>query len=303
MYIVDMHCDSLLTVNGERGLINTYNLSTKYPQIQFFAEFCPKGEDLPESRRRNLIRLLDVYLYECDRLGIAKIRTAKDLISATSDEVRCAVLSLEGGGGLFSDSEELNTLANAGLLVMGMAWDKNELSSSAWDEDDGGLTEEGKRLCRKASELGIILDVSHLSDKAFYDTLENYTNPVLATHSNFRSVCHSPRNLTDGMALKIAERGGVIGLNLYPPFLNDSGKATFDDIYRTLDYGLGLVGENCLGFGFDIDGTDGNYPEGISLQTSIHEQVIDKLLSKYDTRVVEKIAGENVIQFLLNNII
>lgn len=303
MYIVDMHCDSLLTVSGDLGLINSYNVSSKYPQIQFFAEFCPKGQDTPELRRRKILRLLNTYLYECDRLGIEKLKCVKDLMDATRDDLRCAVLSLEGGGGLFSDSEELNTLAGAGLLVMGMAWDKNELSSSAWDKEDTGLTEEGKKMCKRAMELGIILDVSHLSDKAFYDTLEYYQAPLLATHSNFREVCASPRNLTRDMALRIASRGGVIGINIYPPFLNDSGAATIDDIYRHVDYGLEYIGENHIGFGFDIDGVDGNYPEGISLASSIHEQVIDKLLSRYSASTVEKIAGENVINFLADNML
>ena len=302
MYIADMHCDSLLTVNGDRGLISAYNFATKHPQIQFFANFSPKGKDEPSVRRKKLVRMLDVYLYECERLGITRLKTVKDIIDATRDEVRCAVLSLEGGGGLFADSEELNTLAGSGLLVMGMAWDKNELSASAFDKEDTGLTDEGRKMCQRAAELGIILDVSHLSDRAFYETLECYSAPVLATHSNFRDICKSPRNLTRDMALQVAKRGGVIGINLYPPFLNDSGKASIDDVFRHVDYGLETVGESALGFGFDIDGTDGLYPEGIDLNSSIHEQVIDKLLSRYSASVVEKIAGQNVINFLIDNV-
>ena len=302
MYIADMHCDSLLTVSGDSGLINQYNFSAKHPHMQFVAEFCPKSSEDAYTRRRRLLRLVDIYLYECERLGIAKIKSAKELMDSTREEKRCSVLSIEGGGGLFADSEELNTLAEAGLLVMGMAWDDNELAASAFTENDTGLTEEGKKLCKRAAELGIILDVSHLSDKAFYDTLEYYPAPVLATHSNFRDACNSKRNITLDMARRIAERGGVIGLNIYPPFLNESGKASFEDIFRHVDYGLEAIGENCLGFGFDIDGTSGNYPEGISLEYSIHDQVVDKLLSRYPARVVEKIAGLNVIEFLKNNI-
>lgn len=303
MFIVDMHCDSLLTVNADNGLVNAYNFSSKYPQLQFVAEFCPKGDRDSEERRKRLIRMLDVYLYECERLGINRIRTVKELIDASEKEQRSAILTIEGGGGLFADSEELVTLANAGLLVLGMAWDKNELSSSAWDKEDTGLTEEGKALCERAAELGIILDVSHLSDKAFYDTLEIYRAPVLATHSNFRDVCASPRNLTRDMAKRIAERGGVIGLNIYPPFLRDGGEADIDDIIRHVDYGLELLGERHLGFGFDIDGTDGVYPKGITTDRSIHEQVIDALLSRYSTQTVERIAGLNVLDFLTDNML
>ena len=100
----------------------------------------------------------------------------------------------------------------------------------------------------------------------------------------------------------IAARGGVIGINLYPKFLSGRDDATTDDILRQVDFGLAALGENAIGFGFDIDGTSGNYPKGINPRESIHDQVIDLLLSHYSHSVVEKIAGLNVIEFLKNNL-
>lgn len=302
MFVLDMHCDSLLAVNEESGLIKPYNFSNKYPHIQFVAEFCPKSNEDPFTRRKRLMRLLDLYLYECERLGISQIKSVRDLMRFEEVGGAHSLLSIEGGGGLFQDSEELPTLINAGLFVMGLAWDDNELSKSAWTKDDTGLTEKGRELTKRCEEMGIIIDVSHLSDKAFYDTLEIYQSPVLATHSNFRGVCNSKRNLTDDMALKIKERGGVIGINIYPPFLNESKTASLNDVLRHVDYGLSLLGENAIGFGFDIDGTSGEYPVGLNLNESIHDQIIDLLLSHYSEDVVRKIAGENALNFLKNNI-
>jgi len=100
---------------------------------------------------------------------------------------------------------------------------------------------------------------------------------------------------------KIVARGGVIGLNLYPDFLSE-GEADTDDILRHVDFALENLGEDALGFGFDIDGTDGKYPRGITASHSIHEQVIDLLLSHYSYSTVEKIAGLNVLDFLKNNL-
>ena len=188
-----------------------------------------------------------------------------------------------------------------GLSVLGMAWETNELAASCWDRNDTGLTELGRAMVRKCDSLGIISDVSHLSDKSFYDLMETSRYPVLATHSNFRELCASPRNLTREMAKMIASRGGVIGLNLYSEFLNDSGAATLDDIIRHVDFALENFGENALGFGFDLDGVD-KLPDGISLESSIHDQVIELLLTKYPSETVEKIAGKNVANFLKSNL-
>ncbi len=300
MYIADMHCDSLLTVDGDHGLVNSHNFSAREPQLQFVAQFSPMGEDSPEERRRRIIKDLNIYLYECERLKLSRVQCGRDVFSAVDGGGRSVVLTLEGGGGLFADSPELNTLKGAGLSVLGLAWDDNELASSSRTKCDTGLTEEGRKLALQCSMLGITLDVSHLSDKSFYDLYETSTMPLLATHSNFRDVCDHPRNLTRDMALKLAERGGVIGINLHPLFLSGGADASADDIIRQIDFGLSLVGDEHIGFGFDIDGA--SMPSFISPEASIHDQVIDILLSRYSTETVERIAGLNVVEFLKNNL-
>lgn len=301
MYIVDMHCDSLLNVTAERGLKTRYNLSREYPQLQFFAEFVPcEGKD-PALRRKQLMRYLDMYIAERTRLDLVPIHNCHDLNFAMECEKYSSLLSIEGGGGLFADSEELNTLYRAGLRVLGIAWDTNELATASNDSDDRGLTDAGRALVERASEMGIILDVSHLSDRSTAELLELTPYPVIATHSNFREVCNTPRNLPHSLAKAITSRGGVIGINLYPPTLKESG-ATLDDVLRHVDYALEHFGENALGFGFDVDGTDGEYPIGVDESGSIHDRIVEKLLSHYSASVVEKIAGGNVINFLKCNL-
>ncbi len=302
MYICDMHCDSILRVSSSHGFIERHNFSREYPQLQFAALFVPRGNEEPRERRRRAMHLLDVYLAERERLKLVSVSDCHDLNYAIETERRATLLSLEGGAGLFADSEELTTLYRAGLRVLGVAWDSNELAASCWDNEDYGLTADGRDLVRRASEMGIILDVSHLSDRAFYELCELTPYPILATHSNFRDICSSPRNLTKDMATKIASRGGVIGLNLYPPFITENLACTGEDILRHIDYALENFGENSLGFGFDIDGTDGMYPEGFDERSSIHDRMCDMLLSRYSASVVEKIAGKNVIDFCKNNL-
>ena len=298
MYIADMHCDSLLAVNSERGLVNGYNTSKRYPWLQFFAAFVPFEGRSAEERRHKLMQYLNVYLYETDRLGIRRIYDVRDLTSAQDEDIPSAIFSIEGGGGLFADADELFTLHKAGLRVMGLAWDSNELACSAWDDEDTGLSSEGVRMINRLSELGITPDVSHLSDKSFYDVCNTTPMPIIATHSNFREICNSPRNLTLGMAKEIVARGGVIGLNLYPSFLKEGAEATADDILRHVDFALEHLGERALGFGCDIDGTDGKYPKGFGEGSSIHDRLTELLLSHYSEATVRRITGENVLDFL-----
>lgn len=302
MFIVDMHCDSLSAVNSERGLVGKHNFSRRYPQLQFVAEFVPKRGMPPEMRRKELMHYLDMFIAEYQRLKLVDVRTCHDLNFAIECEKNAVILAVEGGGGLFADSEELNTLYRMGLRVLGLAWDSNELAASCYEENDYGLTPEGAEMVRRCSELGIIMDVSHLSDRAFYQLTEQTAYPVIATHSNFREVCNHPRNLTRDMAEKIVSRGGIIGLNLYPELLSGEKSATKDDLFRHVDYALERFGAQSLAFGFDIDGTHGVYMDGVNESSSIHDRVIDMLLSRYDEDVVSRIAGENAIEFLKNNI-
>lgn len=304
MYIADMHCDSLSLVSEERGLTNLYNFSQRNPMLQFFAHFSPKGEVSPEARRRKLMSSYNIYLSECERLGLVNAVSGRDLFFVTEESKNAAMFTVEGGAGLFWDSPELDTLARAGLRVLGIAWDTNELACGAWEKDDTGLTEEGKKMVLRCSELGIIIDLSHLSDRAFYEVFELSPLPHIATHSNYREICHSKRNLTRDMAKRIASRGGVIGINLYPPFLKDGGVADARDVLRHIDYALDLFGsDENIGLGFDIDGIDGNYPIGIDESGSIHDRVIELISIKYGEKTVERIAGLNVIDFLKNNLI
>jgi membrane dipeptidase len=103
------------------------------------------------------------------------------------------------------------------------------------------------------------------------------------------------------MAKRIAMRGGIIGLNIYPAFLSDSGRADKSDIYRHVDYALEHLGEDVLCFGCDIDGVEA-YPDGFSDDSSIHDRLVYILLERYSEGVDEKIAGLNAINFFKGNL-
>ena len=308
MYIVDSHCDSLaLILSGKsRTLVNRYNFSSRYPQLQFAAAFCGiPGETNLQSyvRAQRYMSAFRAALAETDT-ALVEVCSYSDLQRAVSEKKSAAMLTVEGAGGaIFEKRSLLRELHSAGVRVIGLAWESNELVKSnrlSYGEYDTGLSEIGREVACEINSLGMIFDVSHLSDRSFYDLAQISEKPIIATHSNFRSVCGHSRNLTDDMARLIFSRDGMIGLNLYPPFISEKKeRQTAEGLFSQLDYGLMLGGEEHIGFGGDIDGTDGMYPYPLNEASSMHDKVIELMLRhNYSESLVRKIAGENYLAFL-----
>lgn len=303
MYLVDMHSDSIQRVYRGEPLLTRYNTSERYPKLQFFAHYSKARGISPKERLSGTLAGISVYTREIRKNSLLSVKSREDLRSAVTLGRSAALFSIEGGGGLMPDSgRELRALYEGGLRVFGAVWDENELCASAWSAHDFGLTASGRAVLSEVTRLGIILDVSHMSDRGFWQLSEMSCAPFVATHSNFREVCKSPRNLTREMALEIKRRGGVIGLNLYPPFLHPSGVADESDIIRHIDYALELLGEDTLAFGFDIDGTGGEYPRTYGEHESIHDRVSLLISERYGEGIAERLCGKNAIAFLERNL-
>jgi len=147
-------------------------------------------------------------------------------------------------------------------------------------------------------ELGIIVDLSHISDAGFWDVIENYDGLVIASHSNSRSVTDNPRNLTDEQAKVIAERGGVIGLNAIPSFVGL--KRNLESFIKHLEYFVDLVGIDHVAFGFDFVYYLHEPYEGLSGLTTEKDVplLINRLMENYSKEDVEKICWKNAIRVL-----
>ncbi len=306
MYIADSHCDSIeKTARGTYGIVNPYNFSRTYPQLQFVALFTADvGVSPKESNRRTweYIRCFRLAM-ERERDTIVQVRTYADIERAFEKGKHAALLTLESGTPLLGDTAVLRDLYGAGVRVVGLTWLTNDLAKSnrlAEGETDTGLTHLGREMVAEGNRLGIVFDVSHASDRTFWDLAETAEKPIIATHSNFRSLCPHSRNLTDDMAMEIFRQGGMIGLNLCVKFIAEEREGqTADTLFRHLEYGLALGGEDHMGFGCDIDGIGGVYPSPLSERESIHDRLIEMMLQcNYSETLVRKITGENHLAYL-----
>lgn len=184
------------------------------------------------------------------------------------DDQLAAVLTVEEGGVLSGNMHRLEELYERGVRLITLTWNHENCIgypvSRKRDVMDRGLKEFGIQTVEQMNALGMIVDVSHLSDGGFWDCIRHSRAPVAATHSNARSLCRHPRNLSDEMLRALGETGGVAGVNFYTAFLRESGKASAEDIASHAAWIIAKGGEDTPALGSDLDGFDVSFlPQGI----------------------------------------
>ena len=179
---------------------------------------------------------------------------ASDVKSNIEKGKASAILTLEGTAGFGHEPALLEDLYMIGFRMVSLTWnEQNPLAGSC--QTGGGLTEIGKEFVKEAQRLGMIIDVSHLSDEAFWDIIEITESPIVASHSNSRALCDVPRNLTDDMFRNLCMTGGVAGLNQYTKFLGNEPDldTVCDHVFHFLE--MDPEGKH-IALGADLDGCD-----------------------------------------------
>ena len=271
---VDSHCDTIQEMlDNDEDLTNErYNFNLKYAD-----DIIPKNID-------NIIHI-------CRKEDIDKVEKYNKI---------GMLLTVENGSAIDDDITNIERLYNRKVRLMTLTWNEdNKIASGAYTKNDLGLTEFGKKCIKKMEELKMIIDLSHISDKSFFDVLDNTTSSVVATHSCVRSICDNKRNLTDLQIKEIAKRKGVIGVCFYSEFLSDNIKVTSDDIVNHIEYIANLVGTDYIGLGSDFDGIKKeNLPLDICSIKDI-TILIEKLKKRgFNDEDIKKIMGGNYINFL-----
>ncbi len=187
-----------------------------------------------------------------------------------------------------------------GLRNLGLAWNHRNAACDGVAESrtNGGLTEFGVKVVEECNQLGIILDVSHLSPAGVADVLAVSQRPIIASHSNARALCDHPRNLTDAQMEAIAAQGGVIGVTFVDSFLNRANpqEASLDDIVANIEYMLGVVGPDHVALGSDFDGW--TMAQEIK-DASCYPLITQKLVERGHTpKVIRQILGENLFRVM-----
>ncbi len=194
---------------------------------------------------------------------ISLITSKNDLHHVSKSGKLGGILSIEGGEALNGSLENLSLFYEMGVRLITLTWNyANEIADGVMECNGRGLTDFGKIAISAMEDMGIVIDVSHLSEQGFWDVVKHTKHPFVASHSNAKALCNHPRNLSDEQIRCIANRKGCIGINFYPLFLNQTGTAEISDILRHIEYVRGLASEDCIGLGSDFDGIS-SLPHGI----------------------------------------
>ncbi|MBQ2295658.1 MAG: dipeptidase [Clostridia bacterium] len=301
MDLFDLHCDTLskcLESNGSLydGEFDFDIVKTRIynKRCQTFAAFIPdeyRGEAAFEYYKRLRNCLYDQLEKYSDYMSLC--RSSNEIEKTVSDGKLAALFSVENATALGGKIENIETLYNDGVRIMSLTWnDDNELAGGIRGSGMG-LTELGKKAVCEINRLGIIIDVSHLSDRGFDDVYEMGIAPIIATHSNLRSINENKRNLTDRQFLKIVETGGVAGINFYTDFLGERPfESAFSHIYRMLSLG----GEDNIAIGSDFDGAD--FDEKLNSVEKVYNLAEYLSSMGLSDSVIEKIMFNNALRVL-----
>lgn len=303
MDLFDGHCDTILKCYLEGGGLRrqTGHLDLERRQgkgrwAQFFATF-GSPEDMPgRSLWEVFLEEYALFRSEIDANAdlVVFCRTGAEAEAAFAAGKTAAFLSAEGAELLDCDLEKLRMAHRMGVRIVNITWNHpNALSGTNAEKQDRGLSEQGRAFVKAMGELGMLVDVSHLSDPGFWDVMEITERPVVATHSNSRSVFPHPRNLTDEQFTAIINTNGVAGLNMYAGFLGDD--PDFDTVVSHLEHFLALGGENNVSIGGDWDGIT-SMPRGMNGIQDMEKLYEHLLRRNYSEALLEKVFYSNLMR-------
>lgn len=312
MFICDCHCDTLteLYKKGTSLYDNDQHFDIKRQielggGLQFCAIFVPTHEFRYYDGLRYTLSLLDKYKQELKALQEKGIDVLPVLTKADAADVlnhkAATLLAIEEGGAIDGSLEALRMLYELGVRAITLTWsNRNDIADGVNEEcSGGGLTTFGRQVVAEMNRLGMLVDVSHIATAGFWDVIETSTKPIIATHSNAKTLCSHPRNLNDDQIKAINANDGLIGITFAGQFLEeDYNNACIDSVYRHIDYMLNLLGnDDHVGFGSDFDGI--SHPPYNIHGVQDYKPLVEYLQSKnYSDSTIEKITHKNVLNLL-----
>ncbi len=294
--LFDCHCDTA-THARERGELLRKNsmhldlerLSMYSPAGQVFA-ICAVNDPEPVKFADAAITFFHEQIKE--NSDIVKLcLNFRDITDAETEGKTAALLSIEGA----EQIANIDAAFAQGVRIVHMTWNHDNSLCGAAMDGGTGLTDQGRRFVMRAQELGIMLDMSHISERGFWDTLEISRRPVIAGHSNSKALRSVPRNLSDEQFTALVKQGGGAGINLYPEFLGLG--CDIDAVFAHIEHFLSLGGEAAVFLGCDLDGIE-QPPRGIRGVQDLGRIYEALLRHNYPEQLARDIFRNNILRIM-----
>jgi len=312
MQFIDFHCDTLMRAFAQErssvdmfpeAMVDGQRLAQGGALAQWFAIFLPPEGEMPLGASD------EVYIDGCLEIFRQTMSESADLAPAHSAAEVLTNRKMGGVSGLISfedgravtSIERLEHYYGQGVRMIGLTWNGANCLAYPNSADPAkmalGLTAHGRDVVRRMNELGMLVDVSHLSDGGFYEVAQIARKPFIASHSNCRSLADHPRNLTDEMIKILADQGGIMGLNLCIPFLDlGASRSTLERMSAHVRHMINVGGIDCVALGADLDGIGGD----LEISTCAQMPLLFERLSKdgLSDDALEKIGWRNALRVM-----
>lgn len=308
-FVIDAHCDTLLGLdkslfrrteekdfyNNDSTAITIEKMKKANVDLQFMAVFIEPVFN-PAFSLKRCMHYMDLLYRKIEENSnhISLIHNYDQLIKNKEEGKRSVLLALEGGESLTDDIGVLRLLYRLGLRCITLTWNhRNNIADGVGESiSGGGLTKFGRAVVKEMNKLGIIVDISHISEKGFWDVVDLVEKPLIASHSCAYNLCSHVRNLKDEQIKAISQLNGVIGINYCTSFLeNDPSKANVNSIANHIEYIAEVGGINCVGLGSDYDGA--KVPDDVSDISQIYKIKNEMAKRGFKEEEINKVMGNN----------
>lgn len=306
MKLIDLHCDTidkLMDYPSANLLENNFSVDiNKLKKTNSLAQVFALYFDLDVYKRNpyNRFEKMANRFYEQieeynDYIALAK--SYSDIIENERKNKLSAILSIEEGGAINGNIENLHRIYDKGVRLITLCWNyENELGypHNMHENKDLGLKSLGFETVERMNELGMIIDVSHLNDGGFYDVARISKKPFIASHSNSRTITNHTRNLSDDMIKVLANSGGITGINFCKFFLGDMYISKIDDIINHIKHIVNIGGIDVVSMGTDFDGI----PNGVEIEDISEMYKLENAMLKagFKEEEIEKIMYKNALR-------
>ncbi len=317
---IDTHNDTMLIVIDKETWLPVNNIGKLVSEAQldiqkmkaggldvaFFSSYTGGFTQVGRSNSRLLALINALHWTEkmnLDKFGLA--RSVSEIEELVGQGKSVGVPTIEGAYSLeeYNALDLLKQYYDLGIRAIALCWSNSNSLGEGVNEkyvdgkpSEGGLSELGLKVIEEMNRLGMIIDVSHMNERTFWDTVKASKAPIIASHSNARSLFDHPRNLTDEQIKAIADSGGVVQQNFYAGFLGPKADRKLKKLVDHIDYVVNLVGIDHVGLGSDFDG--GGMPEDLP-NASFYYRLIEELENRgYNKSDMEKIAGKNTLRVM-----